>query len=128
MKHLRLLWLLIATAPLGAAEPLSADLAAGLATIQSPNIAAHIERLAADEFEGRAPGTRGETLTVQYLEQQFRRFGLKPGKPDGTYFQAVPLVGYRAVPRIRIESRGQVLELRYPQDFVHDLRSGLPPP
>jgi hypothetical protein len=121
MKHLRLISLLIAATPLGAAEPLSADLAAGLATIQSPDIAAHIERLAADEFEGRGPGTRGEALTIQYLEQQFRRFGLPPGNPDGTYFQAVPLVGYRAVPRIRIESRGKVLDLRFPEDFVHDV-------
>ena len=27
----------------------------------------HIEVLASDEFEGRAPGTRGEELTIQYI-------------------------------------------------------------
>ena len=42
-----------------------------------------------DEFEGRsAPGTPGEEKTVAYLTDQFRRFGLSPGNPDGTFVQA----------------------------------------
>ena len=43
--------------------------------------------------KGRAPGTKGEDLTVRYLEDQFKKLGLKPGNPDGTYVQKVPLVG-----------------------------------
>jgi Zn-dependent M28 family amino/carboxypeptidase len=49
--------------------------------------------LASNAFEGRAPATAGEEKTVAYLEQQFRSFGLKPGNPDGTYVQNVPMVG-----------------------------------
>jgi Zn-dependent M28 family amino/carboxypeptidase len=49
--------------------------------------------LASDSFQGRAPGTPGEDKTVAYLEQQFRAIGLKPGNPDGSYIQRVPLVG-----------------------------------
>lgn len=30
---------------------------------------------------------------MAYLEQQFRAIGLKPGNPDGSYIQKVPLVG-----------------------------------
>jgi Zn-dependent M28 family amino/carboxypeptidase len=53
----------------------------------------HIKVLSADEFEGRAPGTKGEELTVKYLEDAFRALGVKPGNSDGTYIQNVPLVG-----------------------------------
>jgi Zn-dependent M28 family amino/carboxypeptidase len=52
--------------------------------------------LSADEFEGRAPGTKGEELTVKYLEEEFRKLGLKPGNSDGSYVQNVPLVGITA--------------------------------
>ncbi|HEV3059774.1 MAG TPA: hypothetical protein VGY48_16100, partial [Vicinamibacterales bacterium] len=38
----------------------------------------HTKVLSSDEYEGRAPGTRGEELTVRYLEDQFKKAGLKP--------------------------------------------------
>jgi Zn-dependent M28 family amino/carboxypeptidase len=49
--------------------------------------------LSADQYEGRAPGSKGEELTVAYLEQEFKKLGLQPGNTDGTYVQKVPLVG-----------------------------------
>jgi Zn-dependent M28 family amino/carboxypeptidase len=52
----------------------------------------HVKVLASDEYEGRAPGTKGEELTVAYITEQFKKAGLKPGNPDGTYRQQVPLV------------------------------------
>jgi Zn-dependent M28 family amino/carboxypeptidase len=58
--------------------------------------AAMLERikvLSSDQFEGRAPGTKGEELTVKYLEDEFEKLGLKPGNTDGTYVQKVPLIG-----------------------------------
>jgi Zn-dependent M28 family amino/carboxypeptidase len=58
----------------------------------------HTRILSSDEYEGRAPGTRGEELTVRYLEDQFRRAGLKPGNTNGTYVQKVPLVGITPSP------------------------------
>ena len=51
-----------------------------------------------DEFEGRAPGSPGEELTVAYLQKQFKELGLPPGNPDGTYVQKVPLAGITSVP------------------------------
>ena len=57
---------------------------------------AHVQRLASDQFEGRAPGTHGETLTVDYVERAFRTAGLTPGVPVGanaaSWEQAVPLI------------------------------------
>ena len=35
--------------------------------------------LSSDEFEGRGPNTAGETKTVNYLIEQFKAAGLKPG-------------------------------------------------
>lgn len=45
----------------------------------------HVRVLASDEFEGRAPGTHGEELTLAYLERMFAAAGLQPGVrlPDG---------------------------------------------
>jgi Zn-dependent M28 family amino/carboxypeptidase len=56
----------------------------------------HIKKLSSDEFEGRGPGTKGEELTVKYLEDAFKNIGLKPGNTDGSYIQKVPMVGITA--------------------------------
>ncbi|HEY8604305.1 M28 family metallopeptidase [Tsuneonella suprasediminis] len=51
-----------------------------------------IRTLASDEFEGRAPGTHGETKTIAYLVEQFRKLGLEPGAPNGAWTTEVPLL------------------------------------
>jgi Zn-dependent M28 family amino/carboxypeptidase len=48
--------------------------------------------LASDEFEGRAPGTPGETRTVDYLVERFAALGLEPGGEHGGWTQSVPLI------------------------------------
>jgi Zn-dependent M28 family amino/carboxypeptidase len=48
--------------------------------------------LSSDEFEGRAPGSAGETKTIAYLVEQFKAAGLEPAGPKGSYTQVVPLV------------------------------------
>src|SRR5262245_20496219 len=78
----------------------------------------HIQVLASDEFEGRAPGSTGEELTVNYLTDQFTIIGLKPGNPDGTYVQKVPLVGITGQPSTRFVVAGKELELKFPSDYV----------
>lgn len=61
--------------------------------ITAASLQARTAMLASDEFEGRAPASAGEEKTVAYLEREFRALGLKPGNPDGTYIQKVPMVG-----------------------------------
>ena len=51
----------------------------------------HVNTLAADDFEGRAPATAGGEKTVSYLEAEFKKLGLKPSFGD-SYRQAVPLM------------------------------------
>ena len=66
---------------------------ASMPKIEKQKILEHVKVLASDEFEGRAPGTKGDELTVKYIQDQFKTLNLKPGNPDGTYLQKVPLVG-----------------------------------
>src|SRR5258706_3935828 len=86
----------------------------------------HIRVLASDEFEGRAPGTPGEERTVDYISAQFKELGLKPGNPDGTYIQAVPLVGITSESTISLVAAGKPLELAIPKECVTWSRRGVP--
>src|SRR4051812_42322624 len=80
-----------------AAPPASAPIpVSAMPKIEAAPILDHIKVLASDEYEGRAPGTKGEELSVKYIQDQFKQLGLKPGNPDGTYVQKVPLVGITA--------------------------------
>ena len=54
-----------------------------------------VKVLASPAFEGRAPGTAGETRTVDWLIARFKAMGLQPGGPNGQWTQAVPLVHTR---------------------------------
>ena len=51
--------------------------------IQADRIAAHVKVLGSDEYEGRAPATRAEKKTVEYLVGQFQAFGLEPAGDMG---------------------------------------------
>src|SRR5215470_19452612 len=70
------------TAKNNVAPEASAEIKPALDSVTSDKLLRHIKTLASDEFEGRAPGTKGEDLTVGYLTEQFKRLGLKPGNPD----------------------------------------------
>ncbi len=91
-----------------------------LGAIDTTTLMSHIQVLASDSFEGRAPGSRGEERTVAYLEAQFRALGLSPGNPDGSYIQPVPLVGITPLgsPSLVIEGKGRRDALRWRDDFV----------
>ena len=81
---------------------------------------ADIRTLSSDEFEGRGPGSKGEELTIQYLQDQFRSAGLEPGNPDGSYLQNVRLVGITADPQMKLSvtGHGRSLAPKFQNDFV----------
>ncbi|MCX7170762.1 MAG: M20/M25/M40 family metallo-hydrolase [Proteobacteria bacterium] len=93
-------------------------LAAALQAINGPQMLQQIETLASDDFEGRSAGTHGEAVTVDYLIGEFKRIGLKPGNPDGTYVQSVPLTGHAAEPTASIQVGRQRMALKFPDDYV----------
>jgi len=86
----------------------------------------HIKVLASDEFEGRGPATRGEELTVNYLVDQFKKFGLKPGNPNGTYIQNVPLTGIISQSTFACRTGNKDMEFVFPADCVLGSRRFMP--
>jgi Zn-dependent M28 family amino/carboxypeptidase len=92
----------------------------GAASITEAEIAAHLARLASDEFGGRAPSSPGEQLTIAYLADEFERLGLAPGNGD-SYFQDVPLVDITADPGaapFMVSGIGTSMSFTYAEDFV----------
>jgi Zn-dependent M28 family amino/carboxypeptidase len=111
--------LLGSTISLFAADKPEEKLKPALDVITPDALLAHIKTLASDEFEGRSPGTKGEELSIKYISDQFRSIGLKPGNPDGSYFQEVPLAGIKSEPKMILAVAGKPpVELKYPDDFV----------
>ncbi|PYS05367.1 MAG: peptidase M28, partial [Acidobacteria bacterium] len=81
--------------------------------IDGDAIKAHIQKLASDEMEGRAPGGKGEQLATTYIADFFKSIGLK------TSFQAVPLVGVTStVSPIKLTGHGGGRILKYADEFV----------
>jgi Zn-dependent M28 family amino/carboxypeptidase len=103
---------------LASGAPSPTMLQSAAAVITADGLLAHVRVLSSDEFEGRAPGGKGEALTVDYLTQQFMHLGLSPGNPDGTYLQRVPMVGTTGTPTMQFSTGGRTIALRSPDDFV----------
>ena len=83
------------------------------------SLAGHIIVLASDSFQGRKPFSRGESLTLDYLENQFRSMGLEPGN-GSSYLQEVPMVKITPHPDslMKIESDKGNFTLSRSTDFV----------
>ncbi|WP_374351868.1 M28 family peptidase [Chitinimonas sp.] len=78
----------------------------------------HTTVLSSDAFEGRGPGTAGETASVNYITEQFKAMGLQPGNPDGSYIQKVPLLGINSQPKVSFAGCAAKLKLDAPVDYV----------
>jgi hypothetical protein len=76
-------FLLIAPVPLAAQQP---------APIAAADMLRHIQVLASDQYEGRAPASEGERLTINYISEQLRARGLEPAGEGGSWFQPVGLI------------------------------------
>lgn len=104
-----------------ASEPAGPIPMAKLPDIDAKLALADITKLASDEFEGRAPGSKGEDLTVQYLTDQFKAMGLEPGNPDGSWTQAVPLVSLQPdkITPLKITAKnGKTHEFKWRDEYV----------
>jgi Zn-dependent M28 family amino/carboxypeptidase len=99
-------------------EPSAPD--AGLKSLSADRLLTNIGTLSSDKFEGRAPGSNGENLTIKYMEDQFKQNGLEPGNPDGTYLQNVPLVDITPDPGMKLvlTAHGKTYSPAFPKDFV----------
>lgn len=68
-----------------------------LAAITEESYKKYVTDLSSDEFLGRKPFTKGDTITVEYIEKQFKELGLSPGNGE-SYFQEVPMVEITSKP------------------------------
>ena len=86
----------LAVSFLSVALPLAA-LAADSPRFSEDNLRHAIETLSSDAFGGRAPGSEGEKLTLDYITGQFQRYGLTPGN-GSSWLQEVPMKQITADP------------------------------
>jgi len=89
-------------------------------------MAATVKVLAADDFEGRSPGTAGELKTRAYLIDQFRSLGLRPAGVAGGWTQPVSLLHTRIADggALSVIQNGRKLDLARPNDvYVTTARS-----
>jgi hypothetical protein len=71
--------------------------------------------LASDQCEGRGPTTRGINLAADYIANEFKKAGLKPGGKDGSYFQpfGIPGATLEGTPHLVLRGPlGQQIELK----------------
>ena len=90
------------------------------------SLKAHVETLASDEFEGREPGTEGETKTLRYLARQWFDIGMEAGTniPGSGWFAPVDLVEREPVLSRASFTRGRK-RLPLPEGSVFVVTSGL---
>jgi Zn-dependent M28 family amino/carboxypeptidase len=89
--------------------------AATVAPISAAEYERHLATLSSDEFEGRKPGTAGERKTVDYLINEFKKLGLKPGN-GSSWLQEVPIVEITAGSDASLTLGAR--ELAYSKDMV----------
>lgn len=94
MRCLPALGLLLIGAPLPA-QTSPAPLSRAAATISAADVARRVGIIADDSMMGRDTPSRGLDLTAQYVADEFRRFGLRPGGDDSTWFQRYPITRRR---------------------------------
>lgn len=97
------------------------------ADINAADFSELVKTLASDEFEGRGPGTPGEDKTVEYIQAQMKRIGLKAGNGD-SYFQTVPMMETTADENtaMTIDVKGKTHTLKFGSDMVVGTRTGQP--
>lgn len=105
-----------------ACETADTDIDRAAASITSETLLTPIEILSSDEFEGRAPATKGEDMTVEYLLDYLQTAGLEPGMPDGTFIQEFPLIGQQVIRQsaeMQANANGEtLLDLDYYDEFM----------
>lgn len=90
-----------------------------LPVIDTKSFTEYVKTLSADEFLGRKPFTKGDTLTVTYIAEEFKRLGLEPGNGE-SYFQEVPMSETTSTPIAPLTFKGKNGEftLDYLDDYV----------
>lgn len=78
-----------------------------------------VVRLSADDFEGRGPGTAGGKRAAQYIADEMKAAGVKPGNGK-SYFQNVKMIGVKADPNTGLVASGSkgTKTFKFADEFV----------
>ena len=113
MKHLLLLLLFTTTFSQAFGQTQNQELYAK--SITAEELKEKLYTYASDEFQGRETGTKGLTIAINYLKEQYVNLEVSSAKANGSYFQNVPLKLIKA-PEVSINVENQ--EFKYYKDFI----------
>ncbi len=89
--------------------------------INAKDISARDKALADDAFEGRGPGTAAGEAAAQWVADEMKRIGLKPGN-HGSWFQNVPAVSITLDPaqsHLTFNTKAGALTPKFPDETVY---------
>lgn len=88
--------------------------------ITASEVLDHIKYLASDELGGRFPGTKGDSLTEDYIIARFSSYKLKPAGEDGykQNFNFVSEVKLGENNSFTVTSVGEKMEFKSPEDYT----------
>lgn len=87
--------------------------------INKESLAKHIKILGSDKFLGRGPGHEGEERTINYIESEFKKMGLKPAN-NGSYIQSMTLAELtpKTSSEIIVAGKNGAVNLKDEEDYV----------
>ena len=100
-----------------ATTPAAWTAAAG--SITTKDVSRRIYIIADDSMLGRDTPSRGLELTAQYVADQFKKFGLKPGGENGSWFQRYKIVRKKldlAASSVEFVAAGEQVQVNLNQD------------
>src|SRR5688572_14603158 len=90
------------------------------ASLNADKMRERVKRLSADEMEGRAPGNAGGRRAAQYIADELKAAGVRPGNGN-SYLQNVRLVGVKSDPGTSLHvssDKGDPESLKFGDQFV----------
>ncbi|MEK6302013.1 MAG: M28 family peptidase [Acidobacteriota bacterium] len=94
--------------------------------IKAEDLKTWLTYLASDEFEGRATYTEGLGLAAAYIAGQLKSWGIKPGGPNGSYYQRVAVLGIKTNNRstVTVEANGQIRTFKHKEGISFPANAG----
>jgi hypothetical protein len=88
--------------------------------LSAARILEDVRVLSSDAFHGRGPAQEGERPTLEYLVSALSAAGLRPGHPNGSWYQDVALLEYSRTGPVRIAYRvgGETVALEVGRDVT----------
>jgi hypothetical protein len=114
--------LLLSLGPASTLPAQNGAAARGAETITEALVRRHVAVIADDSMLGRDTPSRGLDLTAQYVADQFRKAGLKPGGTAGSFLQRYP-ISKRKIDQVRsvvrLDVSGIVASSHVPLEALH---------